>query len=278
MITIRYNLFETNSSSASIFFIKAFQIEGLDIPSILQIDLADSKAPSTEVYRWTDEKDRPKFFGFLHSIGVKEIYVNGTLINELEECRHPNDFISWFDEESLPAYLFGDYFTAHEIYSWGGDLDDGPDDWIKDSDIQKVKRYIKDPNYKVVIYNEDDDEITFDQFYKQFTEQYGYRIKIDFTLTIPFTVSDTEMDDFKKKMPNLCKRIIIDEEFRKFIYDKGYPMYNIEALDFSLDNTVLTITGRISASEKQDLLKTLLYRSDRFYKFFGYSVLDIQLK
>ena len=288
MIQIRYNTFETNSSSASVFYIRAYQIEDIDIPTRVDIDSSDGESHLGNAYqRAKDNKN--KLFGYLHYIGVKEIYVDGKLVTESEECKDPSQINSWteFFNDSLPAYLFGDWFSCSEWESWGEDLYDYYEDEnhslsnINYKDVKKVEQYAKNPKYKVLVYGNftgDDEEITFDRFKEEFTKRYPYRVAHPFTIIITFLKPDTiDMKEFSNKLSIWSHQFIIDEKMRKFIYDKGYPMFEVDDLAYTINNNVLTITGSVYGDRLDDFKQVVPFRRYNFEKFYKYDVANIDV-
>ena len=168
MLNIRNGIFETNSSSTHSLVVSLIQIDGLEIPSTVDIESGHFPLDNNVhgCYTYFKEKGREKqFFGFLLSKGVKQIYVDGIPVKADSEDR---DISMSFSPEELLSKCFGltEYFF--ESSAWGGGYDEL--DTSKDfsySDFVRIERYEKDPRYKVTYYNSYDEECSKEEFVKE---------------------------------------------------------------------------------------------------------------
>ena len=82
MIQIRYNLFETNSSSACTLVVVAFKPDSIHIPKTIRIDSrGDEKIDVFYRCSGYDDGDEKDFVAFLYDIGVEEVYVDGEIVD-----------------------------------------------------------------------------------------------------------------------------------------------------------------------------------------------------
>lgn len=154
MVTIRLGIYETNSSSSCTISVSVYQVENLEIPSVVHIDTDPCKRWKHDIneayYRASDNLDA--FCALLKSVGVREIYVDGRLVTP-----DPDNTSCPFDKERLLAMSFGEYLTFSEWYSWGGEGDDSS--YFSLATIKKLQDYAKNPNYKMYCTDEDGNEI-----------------------------------------------------------------------------------------------------------------------
>lgn len=153
MIQIRHGLFETNSSSACTLVVMIAQVEGLVIPSKVQID--SSARPWDEdingayvTANMNDQADR--FLGLLKHAGVNEIYVDGKLVDADPEVRD----VKFMPVECILARCFGDYKSFSEWQGWGDEYDGTK--FLNVKEIYEIQNKLKDPNYVVVCQDGED--------------------------------------------------------------------------------------------------------------------------
>ena len=120
MIQIRYNFFETNSSSTCTLSIRVVQVEHLEIPSIVKLETTNTHWEldlngNYALARIREDVDA--FFGLLKYVGVKEIYVDGKLV----EGEFENHHTKFRDERIVLASCFGNYKSYGESQGHGGE-------------------------------------------------------------------------------------------------------------------------------------------------------------
>lgn len=113
MIQIRHNMFETNSSSASVIIYR----RDLEIPRIVELFTQDTRDPVNCYYSFLTDEEGVQFIAWLRKIGVEHIYLDGQLVEDDTPCtttfkllnssceRHNEDID---DEEILKYNLFGE--------------------------------------------------------------------------------------------------------------------------------------------------------------------------
>lgn len=159
MIQIRYNLFETNSSSTMTFAVDICQVEGLDIPSVVRIESGGfvGNHDLNGCYAWAEWQNQlPQFFGLLKYSGVKEIYVDGKLVDADPEDR----YIKIIRPEAILAMCFGDYRSYSEWFGHGGEWDNSQ--YLTPKQIKDVQTMAKNPNYIIICQDEDGNEIDWE--------------------------------------------------------------------------------------------------------------------
>lgn len=147
MIQIRYNLFETNSSSACTLIVVAFKPDSIHIPKTIRIDSrGDEKIDIFYRCSGFADSDTRDFVAFLYDIGVEEVYVDG----EIVDLTDYNANIP-IDKDILVARLFAaeceEFFDYH---SWGDEMEDSPTG-ITLKDKLKIQEYKKNPSYTVLL-------------------------------------------------------------------------------------------------------------------------------
>lgn len=156
MISIRVNMFETNSSSCTTLAVIIAQINGLDIPPKVYI--------KSDAWKWDKTLDgsyalaksynkEDEFFGLLKYVGVKEIYLDGNLVN----TETTNKEVTFRKTEYILAACFGKYLCFTEVEGYGGEYEESK--FLNEKEIDTIQSYIKNPEYIVDCYaygNEDD--------------------------------------------------------------------------------------------------------------------------
>ena len=159
MIQIRYNIFETNSSSTMTFAVDICQVEELEIPSVVHIESGGFSGDNdiNGVYAWVEwQHQTEQFFGLLKYSGVKEIYVDGKLVDADPEDR----FVKILRPEVILAKCFGDFKCFSEWMGHGNEWDCSQ--YLTKEQIKTVQTMIKDPKYIIICTDEDGNEIDWD--------------------------------------------------------------------------------------------------------------------
>lgn len=159
MIQIRYGIFETNSSSTMTFAVDICQVEELEIPPVVRIDSNGDHWENNlnGVYALAViEQQEEQFLGLLKHAGVKEIYVDGKLVDADPENRR----VTFSREEFLLAKCFGDFKSFSEWQGHGSEYDCSS--YLTKEQIKTVQTLIKDPKYIVICIDEDGNELDWD--------------------------------------------------------------------------------------------------------------------
>lgn len=148
MIQVRYNMWETNSSSACTLVVYISQADGLDVPNKINIDSNASYSDGGVASIYSDARyynEIDKFLNLLAYAGVKEIYVDGKQITT-DPTNHNISFmpISY----ALAVSFNGEHKKYFETYSHGGEID-CEDVRLTLHDIVDIQNKLKDPNYEV---------------------------------------------------------------------------------------------------------------------------------
>lgn len=159
MIQVRYGIFETNSSSTMTFMVEICQVDELEIPPVVHIESGGhvSDRNLNGCYAWAEwQHQTDQFFGLLKYSGVKEIYVDGKLIEADPEDR----FVKIFRPEAILAMCFGDFKSYSE---WSGYNDEWENSqYLTKEQIKTVQTFMKDPKYIIICTDEDGNEIDWD--------------------------------------------------------------------------------------------------------------------
>ena len=153
MIQVRYNMFETNSSSTCSFIVHVIQTDHLDIPAKVEIESSNEwwKQDINGCYSNAQHHEQEKeFVNFLASKGVKEIYVDG----KLQEIDPENDKITFRDPDEVLAICFGEYFGYSEWFGHDGEA--GESTHLTKKQIKKIQDYSKKPDFSIVCYDGED--------------------------------------------------------------------------------------------------------------------------
>jgi hypothetical protein len=159
MIQVRYNIFETNSSSTMTFTVDICQVEELDIPPVVKIESNGNcwERNLNGIYAWAvNESDEEAFFGLLAHVGVKEIYVDGKHI----QANKYNYRIKFTKEPIALACCFGDFKSFSEWHGYGDEWDSSQ--YLTKEQVKLVQTLIKDPRYIIICSDEDGNEIDWE--------------------------------------------------------------------------------------------------------------------
>lgn len=174
MIQVRYNIFETNSSSTMTFAVDICQVEELDIPPVVKIESNGNcwERNLNGIYAWAvDESDEEAFFGLLAHVGVKEIYVDGKVIHADKD----NYRIKFTKEPIALACCFGDFKSFSEWHGYGDEWDSSQ--YLTKEQVKLVQTLIKDPRYIIICMDEDGNEV--DWFSTQYSKMNITQEEID---------------------------------------------------------------------------------------------------
>lgn len=162
MRQIRYGVFETNSSSTHSLVVMIVQTQNLDIPSTIRIDTRSGESfwdntPNGFYNLLKDEGQEQKFLNLLARNGVREIYVDGQLVET-----NPNDcqIKGWVGPDII-ARCFGDYkvFGTMEPfgddYEWAYGNEDYPWD-LKLEEVKTIQEYAKNSDYDIICTDRND--------------------------------------------------------------------------------------------------------------------------
>lgn len=159
MIQVRYNQFETNSSSTMTFAVDICQVVDLEIPPVVHIETGGFAGDNNinGVYAWADWQHQvDQFLGLLKYSGVKEIYVDGKLVDADPEDR----YVKILRPEVILAKCFGDFKSFSE---WSGHGDEWENSqYLTKGQIKTVQNMFKDPNYIVICMDGDGNEIDWE--------------------------------------------------------------------------------------------------------------------
>lgn len=159
MIQIRYNQFETNSSSTMTFAINVCQVAELNIPSVVHIESGGFAGDNNinGVYAWAEwQHQTNQFLGLLKYSGVKEIYIDGKRVDANPEDR----FVKILRPEIILAKCFGEFKSFSEWYGHGGEWDNSQ--YITKEQIKLVQTLIKDPKYLIICTDGDGNEVMWE--------------------------------------------------------------------------------------------------------------------
>lgn len=174
MIQVRYNIFETNSSSTMTFAVDICQVEELDIPPVVKIESNGNcwERNLNGIYAWAvNESDEEAFFGLLAHVGVKEIYVDGKAIYANKD----NYRIKFTKEPIALACCFGDFKSFSEWHGYGDEWDSSQ--YLTKEQVKLVQTLIKDPRYVIICMDEDGNEV--DWFSTQYSKMNITQEEID---------------------------------------------------------------------------------------------------
>lgn len=159
MIQVRYNQFETNSSSTMTFAVDICQVVDLEIPPVVHIETGGFAGDNNinGVYAWADWQHQvDQFLGLLKYSGVREIYVDGRLVDADPEDR----YVKILRPEVILAKCFGDFKSFSE---WSGHGDEWENSqYLTKGQIKTVQNMLKDPNYIVICMDGDGNEIDWE--------------------------------------------------------------------------------------------------------------------
>lgn len=159
MIQVRYNQFETNSSSTMTFAVDICQVVDLEIPPVVHIETGGFAGDNNinGVYAWADWQHQvDQFLGLLKYSGVREIYVDGRLVDADPEDR----YVKILRPEVILAKCFGDFKSFSE---WSGHGDEWENSqYLTKGQIKTVQNMFKDPNYIVICMDGDGNEIDWE--------------------------------------------------------------------------------------------------------------------
>ena len=159
MVQIRYNFFETNSSSTCTLSINIVQVEHLNIPPVVKIETTDEwwsrdlNGCYSNAKSWGDED---AFIGLLKHVGVKEIYIDDKLV----EGEFENYHTKFRDERIVLAICFGNYKSYGESQGHGGEA--GESYYLSKKEIKEIQDYNKNPDYILICTHGDDDDTEFE--------------------------------------------------------------------------------------------------------------------
>ena len=159
MIQVRYGIFETNSSSTMTFMVEICQVDELEIPPVVHIESGGhvSDRDLNGCYAWAEwQHQTDQFFGLLKYSGVKEIYVDGKLVDANPEDR----FVKIFRPEAILAMCFGDFKSFSEWSGHGDEWDNSQ--YLTKEQIKTVQTFMKDPKYIIICSDEDGNEIDWE--------------------------------------------------------------------------------------------------------------------
>ena len=153
MLQIRNSMFETNSSSACVFFVTVYSPSSIHIPKTCKFDsTGDSNRDKFFQHiarRWNEDfPEVENFYAFLQHIGVETIIVDGREVKADEgKLVIPND------KEQVIARCFADDFASFSEYTcWvSGWEEDVP--MFYNLDRYRVQQKAKDPNYVVKVFD-----------------------------------------------------------------------------------------------------------------------------
>ena len=241
MLQIRHCLFETNSSSACVLSVMIAQIEGLEIPNKVQID--SSARPwdynLSGCYVLADRNDQTdRFLGLLKHSGVKEIYVDGKLVEADEEVRD----VKFLPVECVLAMCFGDYKVFSEWRGWGSEYEDST--FLRANEIFEIQAKLRDPNYIVICDDGEGNEINWNDL------PYSKRVITEEEYKRALNIQAAEDPDYT------------DEEF-----DKALEMYSTEMEKYEGDEDADRLANKAheQASKDQRYIRRNGYR-DKKYK------------
>ena len=155
MVQIRYNFFETNSSSTCTLAVRVVQIDHLDIPPVVKIETTNThwELDLNGNYALAKIKDDvDAFFGLLKYVGIKEIYLDGKLV----EGEFENHHTKFRDERIVLASCFGNYKSYGEYQGHGGEAEYSS--YLSKKDIKEIQNYNKNSDY-ILICTRYDNEI-----------------------------------------------------------------------------------------------------------------------
>ena len=209
MIQVRYNQFETNSSSTMTFAVDICQVEDLDIPPVVKIESNGDhwKRDLNGCYALAVIKGQEKeFLGLLKYAGVKEIFVDGRPVDADPSDRH----VTFYREEFVLAMCFGDFKSFSEWQGHGDEWDNTS--YLTKEQIKTVQTLMKDPKYLVICIDEDgneiewessryskmvitDEEIEAEREYLAHKKEYDEDIESEYNDYEPETIEDLQAED-----------------------------------------------------------------------------------
>lgn len=158
MLQVRYNMFETNSSSTCTLSVMVCQVDNLDIPPVVKIE-SNGRMWDRNLngcYAWAaDQNQEEEFFGLLKYVGVKEIYVDGKQVEGDPDNRH----IKFTKEPIALAMCFGDFKSFSEWMGHGDEWDNSS--YLTKEQIKAIQTLSKDPAYIIICTDEDDNEVSW---------------------------------------------------------------------------------------------------------------------
>lgn len=159
MIQVRYNQFETNSSSSMTFAVDICQVEELEIPPVVKIESGGFAGDNNinGVYAWAEwQHQTDQFLGLLKYSGVREIYVDGRPVDADPEDR----FVKILRPEIILAKCFGDFKSFSEWSGYNDEWDNSQ--YLTKGQIKMVQTMLKDPKYIVICMDGDGNEIDWE--------------------------------------------------------------------------------------------------------------------
>lgn len=209
MIQVRYKQFETNSSSSMTFAVNICQVVDLEIPPVVHIETGGFVGDNdiNGVYAWADWQHQvEQFFGLLKYSGVREIYVDGKLVDADPEDR----FVKILRPEIILAKCFGDFKSFSEWQGYNDEWDNTQ--YLTKGEIKTVQTMIKDPNYIVICTDGDgnevdwestrfakmvisDEEVEAEKEYLAHKAEYDKDIESEYDDYEPETIEDLQAED-----------------------------------------------------------------------------------
>ena len=209
MIQVRYNQFETNSSSTMTFAVDICQVVDLEIPPVVHIETGGFAGDNNinGVYAWADWQHQvDQFLGLLKYSGVREIYVDGRIVDADPEDR----YVKILSPEVILAKCFGDFKSFSE---WSGHGDEWENSqYLTKGQIKTVQTMLKDPNYIVICMDGDgneidwestrfakmvisDEEVEAEKEYLAHKKEYDEDIESEYDDYEPETIEDLQAED-----------------------------------------------------------------------------------
>ena len=159
MISIRYEVFETNSSSTMTFCVSICQVDDISIPPVVKIDSNGrpwDKDLNGCYARAGDLYQEKQFLGLLKHIGVKDIFVDGKPVDADPEDRE----VTFATKEEILAMCFGYYKSFSEWMGHGDEWDQSQ--FLTKEQIKAVQTHINDPKYVITCKDDSGNEVPWE--------------------------------------------------------------------------------------------------------------------
>ena len=183
MLSIRYGVFETNSSSECTFAVHVIQTDGLEIPHTVHIETINDPWENSinGCYAMAKRNNQTnEFLYLLQSVGVQEIYVDGKLVSPIMEFGN----ISYGDKKAILAKCFGIFLSFSEWQGHGGEWDNTH--YLDIEEIKTIQKYYSNPDFLILCYEYDENDNPNEVYWTD-------------TRFAHMEISDKDLQEFRKR-------------------------------------------------------------------------------